>query len=417
MTDQQNPNPYAAIQIPDFRYLFAGKCFVTLAVQIQAMAVGWQIYEMTKNPLALGLIGLTEAVPAIGISLYAGHVADRVNRRLIAGVSISVVMCTIAALAGFTLKLPVGETLTTIIFFAIAVSGFARGFYNPAMFGLLSDIVPREHMANAAAWNSTAWQSCAVLGPMLGGFLYVGFGAGITYLVASVLCLLGFICFSLIKSDSVIEPQKHDSVVENIKEGLNWVFSNQIVLAAMALDLFAVLFGGAVALLPIFTSEVFHMGPQALGALRAAPSIGAFVIATYLMHHPIGGHAGRIFLASVAGFGLCMIGFGLSTNYYLALLILAISGVLDGVSVYLRSTIYQLLTPNEMKGRVAAVNSIFIGSSNEIGEFESGVACKFLGLVPSVVFGGCMTLLVVLVAAFKAPKLRNLNIHDLYKTH
>ncbi|MDZ4833085.1 MAG: MFS transporter [Candidatus Melainabacteria bacterium] len=416
MTDQPTASPYAAIKIPDFRFLFAGKCFVTLAVQIQAMAVGWQIYELTKNPLALGMIGLTEALPSIGISLYAGHVADRTNRRMITRIAVFVVLCTIATLAGFTLKLPPGDSLTTVIFVAIAVSGFARGFYNPAMFGLLSDIVPREHYGNAAAWNSTAWQSCAMVGPILGGFLYVGFGAGWTYAAATVLCLFGLVCFSMIKTDSVIEPQKHDSIVENIKEGLNFVFSNQIVLAAMALDLFAVLFGGAVALLPIFTSEVFHMGPQALGTLRAAPSIGAFLSATYLMHNPIGGHAGRIFMAAVAGFGICMIGFGLSTNYYIALCILAVSGVLDGISVYLRSTIYQLLTPNDMKGRVAAVNSIFIGSSNEIGEFESGVACKFLGLVPSVVFGGCMTLLVVVVAFFKAPKLKKLNLEDLYKS-
>jgi MFS family permease len=416
MTDQQSPDPYAAIKIPDFRLLFAGKCFVTLAVQIQAIAVGWQIYELTKNPLALGMIGLTEAIPSIGISLYAGHVADRVNRRIITGIAVFVVTCTIAVLAGFTLNLPPGNTLTTIIFIAIAVSGFARGFYNPAMFGLLSDIVPREHYANAAAWNSTAWQSCAMLGPILGGFLYVGFGAGLTYAAATALALLGLTCFSLIKTNSVIEPLKNESVVENIKDGLRFVFSNQIVLAAMALDLFAVLFGGAVALLPIFSAEVFHMGPQALGTLRAAPSIGAFLAAAYLMHHPISGHAGRIFMAAVAGFGVCMIGFGLSTNYYVALCILALSGVLDGISVYLRQTIYQLLTPSDMKGRFAAVNSIFIGSSNEIGEFESGVACKLLGLVPSVVFGGCMTLLVVVVAFIKAPKLRKLNINDLYKT-
>jgi len=410
-----NASPYAAIKIPDFRLMFAGKCFITLAVQIQAMAVGWQVYEITKNPLALGMIGLTEALPSIGISLYAGHVADRSNRRIICNIAVFVVMCTIAALAVSTQLKAQGDTLLTVIFVAIAISGFARGFFNPSIFGLLSDIVPREHYANAAAWNSTAWQSNAMLGPIIGGFVYVTFGAGVTYATATVLSVISLLCFLSIKTNSVIEPQKSDSVVENIREGLRFVFSNQIILAAMAMDLFAVLFGGAVALLPIFTSEVFHMGPQALGVLRAALPIGAFITATFLMHNPITGHAGRIFLVAVAGFGVCMIGFGLSTNFYLSLALLTLSGVLDGISVYLRSTIYQLLTPNEMKGRVAAVNSIFIGSSNEIGEFESGVACKFLGLVPSVVFGGCMTLLVVLIAAFRAPKLRRLNIQDLYE--
>jgi len=414
-SEQPNPSPYAAIKIPDFRLFFAGRCFITLAVQIQAMAVGWQIYELTKNPLALGFIGLTEAIPAIGIALYAGHVADRTNRRTITAWAALVILLTISAMAACTLTLPAGDTLIGIIFIAIAISGFARGFYNPSNFGLMSDIVPRQHFANAAAWNSAAWQSCAMIGPVLGGFIYVGFGAGKTYSLATVLCSLSFICFKLIKTDSVIEPPRHTSVRANIREGLGFVFSNQIVLAAMALDLFAVLFGGAVALLPIFAQEVFKMGPEALGTLRAAPSVGAFLTAAYLVHHPITSRAGWIFLSAVAGFGLCMIGFGLSTSFYLSLFLLFLSGVLDGISVYLRSTIYQLLTPNEMKGRVAAVNSIFIGSSNEIGEFESGVACKFLGLTRSVVFGGCVTLLVVLITAIKAPKLRRLNIRDLYK--
>lgn len=404
------------MQIPDFRLFFVGRCFITLAVQIQAMAVGWQVYELTKNPLVLGLIGLTEAVPAIGIALYAGHVADRSNRRTITAWAAFVIFLTIAAMAVCTLALPKDDTLVAIIFTAIAISGFARGFYNPSNFSLMSDIVPRKHFANAAAWNSAAWQSCAMIGPVVGGFMYVGFGAGNTYLVATVLSVLAVICFKLIKTDSIIEPPKHTSVRANIREGLKFVFSNQIVLAAMALDLFAVLFGGAVALLPIFSAEVFKMGPESLGFLRAAPSVGAFLMAAYLLHHPITKRAGWIFLLAVAGFGVCMIGFGLSTSYYLSLFLLFLSGALDGISVYLRSTIYQLLTPNDMKGRVAAVNSIFIGSSNEIGEFESGVACKLLGLANSVIFGGCVTLLVVLTAALKAPKLRRLNIADLYKT-
>jgi hypothetical protein len=203
------------------------------------------------------------------------------------------------------------------------------------------------------------------------------------------------------------------SDLENIKEGINFVFSNQIILGAMALDLFAVLFGGAVALLPIFTSEIFHQGPQGLGVLRAAPSVGSFLTAALLTHRPLVRHAGAILFASVAGFGFCMIGFGLSTSFYFSLFLLALSGAFDGVSIYVRSTIIQLSTPNDMKGRVAAVNSIFIGSSNEIGEFESGVTAKLMGLVPSVVFGGCMTLLVVLATSIKAPKLRELHMHQL----
>lgn len=415
-SEQSKASPYAAMRIRDFRLFFAAKAFITLAVQIQAMAVGWQIYELTKNPLALGMIGLTEALPSMGIALYAGHLADISNRRTITTISTFVILATIGAMAAASLFLPDGAALVTVIFISIFVSGFARGFYNSANFGLLSDIVPRQLFANAAAWNSAAWQSCSMLGPISGGFVYVGYGAGRTYMLATALSLISVFCFLLIKTNSVIEQPKHTSVSENIREGLRFVFSNQIILAAMALDLFAVLFGGAVALLPIFAQEVFHMGPQTLGILRAATPVGAFLTAATLVHRPITRHAGWIFLSAVAGFGFCMIGFGLSTSFYLSLFLLFLSGVLDGISVYLRSTIYQLLTPSDMKGRFAAVNSIFIGSSNEIGEFESGVACKLLGLTRSVVFGGCMTLIVVLIAATRAPKLRRLNIASLYSS-
>jgi MFS family permease len=271
-------------------------------------------------------------------------------------------------------------------------------------------------MGNASAWNSAVWQASAVTGPILGGYLYTVSSAAFTYLISTVLLIGAFICFSFLKCEFSPEPTTSSgTVADNIKVGLRFVFSNQIILGAMVLDLFAVLFGGAVALLPIFAQQVFHQGPQTLGMLRAAPSVGAFITATALTHHPITNNAGRILMLSVAGFGLCMIAFGLSRNLYLSLFLLGLSGILDGVSVYVRSTIYQLATPNEMKGRVSAVNNIFIGSSNEIGEFESGVTAKFMGLVPSVVFGGCMTLLVVLATACKAPRLRNLHMQNLFK--
>jgi MFS family permease len=412
MTDS---SPYAALKIADFRALLAGRLMGTVALQIQGMAVGWQMYALTKDPLALGLVGLSEALPAIGVALYAGHVADIVDRRKILLWSIFTLILCLGALSGCSAALTDKNYLVGIIYFIIALSGFARGFFGPALFGLTGDIVPREHYANAAAWGSAAWQASAVAGPIVGGILFLWLAAPATYLISTILLICSFLLFLRVKARMKIEDKKEASVMENIKEGLAFVFSNQIVLGAMAMDLFAVLFGGAVALLPIFTNEVFHMGPQALGVLRAAPSVGALIVAGYLAHRPITKYAGRIFLISVAGFGLCMIGFGLCKNFYIALLLLAVSGVLDGISVYTRSTIYQLMTPPEMKGRVSAVNNIFIGSSNEIGEFESGVAAKLLGLVPSVVLGGCMTLLVVLITAFKAPKLRKLDMKSLYK--
>jgi MFS family permease len=407
--------PYAALKLSDFRLLLIGRVIGTVAVQIQAIAVGWQIYSITKNPLSLGLIGLAEALPAIGVALYAGHVADVVDRRKIALWSLAALIVSMALLASASFMISDKNLLVTIIFVVVALSGFARGFYGPAVWGMMSDIVPRPLLPNASAWSSTSWQASAVAGPMLGGFIYGWSSAAHTYLVSFFLLLGCFTAFCFIKSRTQLNPSKGVSVLANISEGLRFVFSNQMVLGAMALDLFAVLFGGAVALLPIFASEVFHMGPHALGYLRAAPSVGAVLMAAVLTHRPIVRHSGAVLLASVGGFGLCMIAFGLSTNFFLSLALLAISGALDGVSVWVRSTIFQLVTPNDMKGRVAAVNNIFIGSSNEIGEFESGLAAKFMGLVPSVIFGGCMTLLVVLYTALKAPKLRRLHVESLYQ--
>lgn len=408
-------NAYAVLEIADYRRLLISRLMVTVAVQVQAIAVGWQIYAITNNPLMLGFAGLAEAIPAIGVALYAGHVADVVDRKKIVLWAVGTLVLSLALLWGCTLAMPANWSLVTCLFIVIAISGVARGFYAPAIFGTVSDIVPRHLMGNAAAWNSTVWQASAVIGPIFGGLLYGWVQAANTYMFSTILLACAFVSFSLIKSKSDINPNKHDTILENIKEGLQFVFSNQIILGAMAMDLFAVLFGGAVALMPIFAKDVFHCGPQVLGVLRAAPSVGSVITAVVLTRHPITHNSGKVFMLAAAGFGLCIIGFGLSTNLYLSLILLAISGALDGISVWVRSTIFQLVTPNDMKGRVAAVNSMFIGSSNEIGEFESGTAAKLMGLVPSVVFGGVMTLLVVLATSIRAPKLRNLHIHELYK--
>lgn len=411
MTD----NPYAAIKIHGFRMLLVARLLVTIATQAQGVAVGWQIYALTKDPLFLGFIGLAEVVPSIGIALYAGHLADVIERRKIALFSIGSFMICLILLGISSAFMTIKELLIGSIFFVIALTGLARGFYGPAVFGMLADAVPERLYGNATAWNTAIWQISAIAGPVLGGFGYVFCGAPFTYLACALLLFLSVCCFSMIKSQTAPIGKTNNSVLENITEGLKFVFANEIVLAAMALDLFAVLFGGAVALLPMFTSEIFHSGPHALGMLRAAPSVGALLTAASLTHLPIVRNSGRVFLGAVAGFGICMILFGLSTNFYVALLLLAISGALDGISIWIRTTIFQLLTPSNMKGRVAAVNGIFISSSNELGEFESGVMAKIMGLVPSVVFGGCMTLLVVLVTMFKAPKLRMLHMDTLYK--
>jgi MFS family permease len=402
--------PYAVLRIADFRRLLLARLFVTVSVQIHAMAVGWQIYALTKNPLSLGLIGLVGAFPAIGIALYAGHFADVHDRKRLASGSVLVLMVCMGALAFCSLAGLTTNTLCVALYILIALSGFARGFYSPAIFGLISQIVPRNLYGNAAAWNSTLWQLSAIGGPILGGILYVKLGAGWTYAVATLLLLVSLATISFIQSRTDLSGAPRGGVHDSILEGLRFVFSHQVILGAMALDLFGVLFGGAVALLPIFADQIFHRGPEALGILRAAPSLGAFAIATTLAFRPIRKHAGYIFLFVVAGFGLCMVAFALSTNFWLSVAVLALSGVFDGVSVYIRSTIYQQNTPEDMKGRVAAVNSIFIGSSNEIGEFESGVMAKLLGTVPSVIFGGCATLAVVAITALRAPALRRVEL-------
>lgn len=401
---------YAALRLKDFRLFVASRFFVTLAINLQAVIVGWQVYEITKDPLSLGLIGLAEALPSIAVSLYAGYVADVMQRKKIVVCCISVLVLCSAVLFFFTLN--IGASILAFgvlpIYAVIFVSGIARGFLTPANFAYMPQLVPREFFKNAVTWNSSFWQTALIAGPALGGFIYGIFGLQIAYAADVILIFLGLILF-LFVAHKPLPPVTHEqSIVEKIKVGLRFVFTHKIILGAISLDLFAVLFGGAVALLPIFAKEILHTGPEALGILRSAPSIGALVVAFYLAHNPINRNMGKKLLWCVAGFGLCMIAFALSTSFWISLAVLVMSGCFDGVSVIIRSTLLQTLTPENMKGRVSAVNNIFIGSSNEIGMFESGAAAKLLGVVPSVVFGGCMTLLTVAITAWKAPSLRKL---------
>jgi MFS family permease len=378
---------------------------------IQAVVVGWQVYEITHDPLSLGLIGLAEAIPAIAVSLYAGHLADVVERKKIILLCVVTLAFCSAALLYFTTN--VGAFIlnngATPIYVIIFVSGIARGFLSPANFSFMPQLVGRELYQNAITWNSTIWEGAAVGGPMIGGLIYGFFGITVAYTVDVALVVAGFICYFIIPNKPLPPVSAELGIWEKIKAGIKFVFQNQIILSAISLDLFAVLFGGAVALLPIFADEILHVGKIGLGFLRSAPSIGAVLTAVYMTHRPIQKNMGKILLWCVAGFGFCMIGFGFSTSFWLSMVLLILSGVFDCVSVIVRSTLIHTLTPENMKGRVSAVNSIFIGSSNEIGAFESGVAAKMLGVVQSVVFGGCMTIAVVSITAWKAIKLRRLN--------
>ncbi len=402
--------PYAALKLPDFRLFVSARFCITLAIQIQSVVVAWQVYELTHDPLSLGLIGLAEAIPSIGVSLYAGHIADIVQRKKIILVCVSTLLLCSAALLFFTLE--PGKFLLAYgamsIYAVIFVSGIARGFITPAMFAYMPQLVPRELYSNAITWNSTLWETAAIGGPAIGGFLYGFFGIKASYAADVFLMTTGLILALGVKNKPLPPESGEQGIVEKIRAGLRFVFHNQIILGAISLDLFAVLFGGAVALLPVFAKEILMVGPEGLGVLRAAPSVGALIMAFYITHNPIRKDTGKTLLYCVAGFGVCMILFAVSSNFWLSLFLLMMSGVFDCVSVIIRSTLLQTLTPENMKGRVSAVNHIFIGSSNEIGMFESGVAARLMGVVPSVIFGGCMTLVSVGAVAVLAKSLRKL---------
>jgi MFS family permease len=400
---------YAALRVPDYRRFLAMRLMTTLTIQIMSVSVGYYVYDLTNDPLMLGFIGLAEAVPAIGISLWAGHIADKYNRRNILIACVSVLLCCSLALLYVAHNSPaLGKPLVlasiyTIIFF----TGIARGFFSPANFAFLPQIVRREQLQNAISWNSSTWEVASLTGLGMGGIIY-GFGSVVAaFAVMSSLCFIGLVLVLQIAPRPVPPIDLAETALTRIKAGLRFAFGNQLIISAIALDLFAVFFGGAVALLPVYAKDILKVGPEGLGLLRAAMSLGAIAMAIYLAHRPLGKGAGRLMLVCVAGFGLCIIGFGLSTNFFLSFVILVLAGMLDGVSVFIRAALIQFQTPNNMKGRVSSVNSIFITSSNELGSFESGVAASLMGTVPSVIFGGLMTLGIVAVTWWKAPKLRN----------
>ncbi|HEY8848527.1 MAG TPA: MFS transporter [Thermoanaerobaculia bacterium] len=402
---------YAALRIANFRRLILGHGTATLAREAQIVVVGWQVYEHTHDPLSLGLIGLAEALPFVGVALYAGHVADRVSRRAIAIAGTIGVLLSAIALLAFTSFGTIARGQIWPVYLVIFLSGIARSFTRPAVAALSAELVSRDIYANAVAWRSSMWHFAAVFGPAIGGLLYGFAGAAVAYEAVII-----SMCVSLIAMISIthrLRPavDEHVTVGESLRIGLRFVWNQPLILAAMTLDLFSVLFGGAVALLPIF-AHLLSVGPQGLGMLRAAPAAGSVLTGVYLAHRPPFRHAGVALLTAVTLFGVSMIVFALSRNFYLSLAILALSGMADNISVVIRGTLIQIATPQHLLGRVSSVNSIFIGASNEIGAFESGVAARIMGTVPSVIFGGAMTLLVVIVVAlWSAPLRRMREIH------
>ncbi len=395
-----------------FLKLLSYRFQIAVAYQIVAVVVGWHVYQLTHDPFALGLVGLAEVIPYFCSALFAGYIVDHHSRRrfgVLASLLVSGNALVLTAVAGGW----AGSHPLPWIYASIAAGGLARAFIGPSYSALFALVLERKHYASASGISASVFQSALVLGPALGGVL-VGWASITTaYAVAAVLGLVAAASLFLLRIAEP-PPAPRAPVFTSIAEGLRFVFGNQIILGAQALDMFAVLFGGAVAMLPAFIDQVFHNGPESLGILRAAPAVGAVATGMLLARFPLDRHAGRMLLAAVAGFGVCIILFGVSTHFWAAAALLMLSGVFDGVSVVTRAAIMQLMTPDTLRGRVSAINGIFIGSSNELGAFESGVAARLLGLVPSVIFGGAMSLAIVAATARLAPRLRTLDLKTLH---
>jgi len=423
---KNNSNAYAALRVPDYRRFLSMRLFSVLAIQIMSVSVGYYVYDLTGDPLMLGLLGLAEAIPAISISLWAGHLADKHNRRNILAGCLAAMLCCALALVTLAVQ---GDTLQkgivlSGIYTVIFVTGIARGFFSPTNFAFLPQLVNKQTLPNAITWNSSMFQIAAVAGPLLAGLIIARFNhAWPVYAISALLCAIFAITTLGLKPIAHHAAGRGKMSFSGMLDGLSHLWKERTIFAAITLDLFAVLLGGAVGLMPIFASEILNVGPVGLGWLRAAPFIGSGLMALYLAWHPLIRRAGPAMLLSIAGFGVCTIVFGFSTNFWLSIVMLFTLGALDSVSVVVRHVLVQLRTPRHLRGRVSAVNSVFIECSNELGSFESGLVAKLApiwfglsaigGVVFSVVSGGIGTILVVAGVAWFIPEIRRLDkLHD-----
>lgn len=391
-------DPYAALRFADFRYYISNTFLFSATILIQEVIVAYELYKITHDPLALGLIGLAEVIPFVITSLFGGYVADQKNKIAIMHTSLFVII--LGSVILYSVFQPsVYNQLTDAqhliaIYSVFALIGFAKGFYSPASSSLKPFLVPRAHYANSSTWSSSFWQAGSITGPAAAGFLYAYIGLTHTLLIVIASFLVCWILLAMIKTRPEF-PKIATPLIESLKEGFRFVFRTRIVLYAISLDLFSVLFGGVVAILPVFAEDILKVGPEGLGLLRAAPSIGSLLTMFAMAYFPPTHHAWRNMLVAVAGFGVATIVFSLSTHFLLSCVALFATGVFDSVSVIIRQTILQIYPPDEMRGRVAAVNGIFVSSSNELGAFESGAMAKAFGTVPSVMAGGVLTIVVV----------------------
>lgn len=404
--------PASPLRSIGFRWLMLYRICTLFSYQMVAVAVGWHVYELTRDPWSLGLIGLAEVIPFFCVAPFSGYLVDHLPRRKLGAAACGLLATNAAVLAVLASDRVHLQGLWPI-YLAIAIGGVGRSFLGPVHNALFARVLRRDQFVRGASLGSIVFQTGLVLGPALGGVLVGVAGKSLAYALAAGFALAAATALLAMPVTEPAQPQQRGPVFASIGEGLRFVFGHQLLLAALALDMFAVLLGGAISLAPAFIKDVLHAGPEALGILRGAPAVGSVAVAIWLSRRPLQAGAGRILLFAVAGFGLCMVGFGLSTVLWLSVLFLLLSGICDGISVVVRSTILQLSTPDEMRGRVSSVNSIFISSSNELGAFYSGSMARLLGLVNAVVLGGFATIAVAAATAVKAPKLRKLDLRDL----
>ncbi|KXK42403.1 MAG: major facilitator transporter [Chlorobi bacterium OLB5] len=390
-------DPFLALRFAEFRYYLFSNFFVTVGLLIQEVIIGYELYRLTRDPLAIGMIGLAEAIPFILLSLFGGHYSDKLKKKNILIWSLSFIMLASVVLYFLSFSLlneeHAGE-LKYVIWSVIFFIGVCKAFFFPASTSIKTYLVPREVYANSATWSSSSWQTGVIIGPGVSGFLYSLFGFSGTLLFVIGILFLSIIAVTLIKNRPP-DPSEEGTMLQKIKEGFSYTYKTKIIFYSISLDMFSVMFGGVVAILPVFAEDILGVGAEGLGIMRAAPSVGAVLVLLILSKYPPMKRAWRNLLWAVAGFGIATLVFALSENFILSVAALFATGAFDSVSVVIRSTLLQLLVPDYMRGRVNAINGIFLSSSNEVGAFESGLAAKLMGTVPSVVFGGVMTMVIV----------------------
>ena len=396
----------------NLQYFLSARFFFILAMQMVSTALGWYLYELTRSPLALGWLGLSEVIPAISLALYAGHVIDKSDKRNMLFTGMRLYLLAVVFLFAVTTsfsEIHIGKKMVELsIYFLIFCTGIFRAFTGPTFHAIVAQLVEREVLPKAITYSSTVWTAAAVTGPVLAGLFITLFGISVMFAISIFLLIVAVIFVARIPNQPVLHTNTQQRTWDSMKEGLQFVWRTKEVLSALSVDMFAVLFGGATALLPVFAKDILHVDATGMGVLKAAQGLGTVIILAFMTRFPLTKKQGSIMLQAVAMFGICIIVFAISRNFWLSFAALFFAGAFDGLSVVVRSTIIQLYVPHDMRGRVSSVNSMFINSSNELGQFESGVAAKLLNTVPSVIFGGCMTVLVVLVAWIRAPKLRKL---------